>query len=144
MKFPLSALFLAAVCAWPAVAPAQDPVKVENSALSGELLYEILLGEMNLREGQPAAAYSLILDAARKSNDSRLYGQAVEIALKARSGDGALKAARAWTQAFPQDREANSQLLQILLALNQVNESLEPLKQELALCLLYTSPSPRD
>ena len=133
MKFPLSALFLAAVCAWPAVAPAQDPVKVENSALSGELLYEILLGEMNLREGQPAAAYSLILDAARKSNDSRLYGQAVEIALKARSGDGALKAARAWTQAFPQDREANSQLLQILLALNQVNESLEPLKQELAL-----------
>jgi tetratricopeptide (TPR) repeat protein len=133
MKFPLSALFLAAVCAWPAVAPAQDPVKVENSALSGELLYEILLGEMNLREGQPAAAYSLILDAARKSNDSRLYGQAVEIALKARSGDGALKAARAWTQAFPQDREANSQLLQILLALNQVNDSLEPLMQELAL-----------
>ena len=133
MKFPLSALFLAAVCAWPAAASAQDPVKVENSALSGELLYEILLGEMNLREGQPAAAYSLILDAARKSNDARLYGQAVEIALQARSGDGALKAARAWTQAFPDDRQANSQLFQILVAINQVSDSLEPLKRELAL-----------
>jgi predicted Zn-dependent protease len=133
MKFPLSALFLAAVCAWPAAASAQDPVKVENSALSGELLYEILLGEMNLREGQPATAYSLILDAARKSNDARLYGQAVEIALQARSGDGALKAARAWTQSFPDDRQANSQLFQILVAINQVSDSLEPLKRELAL-----------
>ena len=133
MKFPLSALFLAAVCAWPTVALAQDPVNVDNSALSGELLYEILLGEMNLREGQPSAAYSLILDAARKSNDERLYSQAVNIALQARSGDGALKAARAWTQAFPEDRQANSQLLQILVAVNQVNESLEPLKREIAM-----------
>lgn len=133
MKFPLSAMFLAAVCAWPTLVRAQDPVKVENSALSGELLYEILLGEMNLREGQPGAAYSLILDAARKSNDARLYGQAVDIALQARSGDGALKAARAWTQAFPNDRQANSQLFQILTALNQVPESLEPLKRELSL-----------
>ena len=133
MKFPLSALFLAAVCAWPALAAAQDPVKVENSALSGELLYEILLGEMNLREGQPAAAFALILDSARKTNDARLYAQAVEIALQARSGDGALKAARAWTQAYPDDRQANTQLLQILVALNQVADSLEPLKRELAL-----------
>jgi tetratricopeptide (TPR) repeat protein len=133
MKFPLSALLLAAVCAWPSLACAQDPVKVDNSALSGELLYEILLGEMNLHEGQPATAYSLILDAARKSNDARLYSQAVDIALKARSGDGALKAAKIWTQAFPEDRQANSQLFQILVAVNQVADSLEPLKRELAL-----------
>ena len=112
---------------------AQDTEKVENSALSGELLYEILLGEMNLREGEPATAYSLILDAARRSKDARLYGQAVEIALQVRSGDGALKAARAWTKAFPEDRQANSQLLQILIALNQVAESSEPLKKELAI-----------
>ena len=144
MKFPLSAarlwalrlaLITAASCALPALANTQasETDKVENSTMSGELLYEILLGEMNLRQGEPAAGFSLLLDAAKKSNDVALYDRAVEIALQARSGDGALMAARAWSQAWPQDRKANSQMLQILLALNHVAESLEPLKKELTL-----------
>ena len=144
MKFPLSAarlwalrlaLITAASCALsPSVnAQASETDKVENSAMTGELLYEILLGEMNLRQGEPAAGFSLLLDAAKKSNDVVLYDRAVEIALQARSGDGALMAARAWSQAWPQDRKANSQMLQILLALNHVTESLEPLKKELNL-----------
>jgi tetratricopeptide (TPR) repeat protein len=144
MKFPLPAarlwaLRLALLCAATSSLPvtswgqAQEPVQAPNSVLSGELLYEILLGEMNLREGQPVAGFSLLLDAARKSNDVQLYERAVEIALQARSGDGALLAARSWSQAWPQDRKANNQVLQILLALNQLNESIEPLKKELAL-----------
>ena len=144
MKFPLSAarlwalrlaLLTAASCATPVIGYAQtsESDKVENSAMTGELLYEILLGEMNLRQGEPAAGFSLLLDAARKSNDVQLFDRAVEIALQARSGDGALIAARAWTQAWPKDRKANNQLLQILLAVNQVSESLEPLKKEIAL-----------
>ena len=142
MKFPLSAarlwalrlaLIAAASCALPIHANAQGSEKVQNSAMTGELLYEILLGELNLRLGEPAAGFSLLLDAARKSNDVQLYDRAVDIALKARSGDGALMAARAWSQAWPQDRKANSQVFQILVALNQVNESLEPLKKELLL-----------
>jgi predicted Zn-dependent protease len=144
MKFPLSAarlwalrlaLITVASCGLPPSASAQasDTDKVDNSAMTGELLYEILLGEMNFRQGEPAAGFSLLLDAARKSNDVALYDRAVEIALQARSGDGALMAARAWSQAWPQDRKANNQVLQILLAVNQVAESLEPLKKEIAL-----------
>jgi tetratricopeptide (TPR) repeat protein len=144
MKFPLSAarlwalrlaLLTAVSCAVPVISHAQasDADKPDNSAMTGELLYEILLGEMNLRQGEPAAGFSLLLDAAKKSNDVQLFDRAVEIALQARSGDGALLAARAWTQAWPKDRKANNQLLQILLAVNQVSESLEPLKKEIAL-----------
>lgn len=144
MKFPLSAalpwalrlaLIAAASCTVHTSASAQsrETDKVENSAMTGELLYEILLGEMNLRHGEPAAGFSLLLDAARKSNDVALYDRAVEIALQARSGDGALMAARAWSQAWPKDRKANNQVLQILLAINQVAESLEPLKKDIAL-----------
>jgi len=143
MKFPLSAarlwalrlaLLTSATCALPATGNAQvnDAPTVQNSTMTGELLYEILLGELNLRQGESVAGFSLLLDAARKSNDAQLYDRAVEIALQARSGDGALMAARAWSQAWPQDRKANNQVLQILLALNQVPESLEPLKKELA------------
>lgn len=144
MKSPLSAarpwalrlaLITAAFCAAHMSANAQvrETDKVENSAMTGELLYEILLGEMNLRQGEPAAGFSLLLDAARKSNDVALFDRAVEIALQARSGDGALMAARAWSQAWPKDRKANNQVLQILLAVNQVAESLEPLKKDIAL-----------
>ena len=144
MKLPLSAarlwalritLVSAAYCAAPVIGHAQasDADKTENSAMSGELLYEILLGEMNLRHGEPAAGFSLLLDAARKSNDVGLYDHTVEIALQARSGDGALMAARSWSNAWPQDRKANNQVLQILIALNHVAESLEPLKKEIAL-----------
>jgi tetratricopeptide (TPR) repeat protein len=144
MKFPFSAarlwalrlaLLTAASCAVPitSFAQASENEKIENSDMTGELLYEILLGELNLRQGQPVAGFSLLLDAARKSNDVQLFDRAVEIALQARSGDGALLAARSWSQAWPQDRKANNQLLQILLAVNQVAESLEPLKKEIAI-----------
>lgn len=129
------ALLTVASCAVPitSFAQASEIDKVENSTMTGELLYEILLGELNLRQGEPVAGFSLLLDAARKSNDVQLFDRTVEIALQARSGDGALMAARAWSQAWPQDRKANNQVLQILLAVNQVAESLEPLKKEIAL-----------
>ncbi len=145
MKFPLSAARLwamrvvlcASACSvltTTSYAQTESEVeKINNSAMSGELLYEILLGELNLRQGEPAAGFALLLDAARKTNDVQLYARAVDVALQARSGDGALMAARGWTQAAPQDRKANGQLLQILIALNQVTDSLGPLKKELSL-----------
>ncbi|WP_310643831.1 tetratricopeptide repeat protein [Limnohabitans sp.] len=144
MKFPLSAARLwalrVALCAsaYAALATTSqaqttpEVEKINNSAMSGELLYEILLGELNLRQGEPAAGFALLLDAARKTNDVQLYARAVDVALQARSGDGALMAARAWSQAAPQDRKANGHLLQILIALNQVTDSLGPLKKELS------------
>ncbi|PQA82614.1 hypothetical protein C5F52_13545 [Limnohabitans sp. TS-CS-82] len=144
MKFPLSAarlwamrvvLYAGACTVWATASQAQTEPEVEkinNSPMSGELLYEILLGELNLRQGEPAAGFALLLDAARKTNDVQLYARAVDVALQARSGDGALMAARSWTQAAPQDRKANGHLLQILIALNQVTDSLGPLKKELS------------
>ena len=103
-----------------------------SSALDGELFYEILLGELNARDGETGAAYALLLDAARKSNDSRLFQRAVDVALQARSGESALAAARAWRQALPASREANRYVLQILIGLNRIGETLEPLKREVA------------
>jgi tetratricopeptide (TPR) repeat protein len=105
---------------------------IANSGMNGEMLYEILVGELNIQQGQPLVGFSLLLDAARKSNDSLLFARAVEIALKERSGDGALMAVRSWSQALPKDRLANLNLLQILIALNKTNETLDPLKKEIA------------
>lgn len=104
-----------------------------RSALNSELFYEILLGEIKTREGDPGGGYSLVLDAARRTRDARLYQRATDIALRARAGESALLSARAWKQAHPGSRQANEYVLQILVGMNQISETLEPLKQEVAL-----------
>ncbi len=102
-----------------------------NSAMGAELFYELLLGELSVQANEPGAGFSLILNVARKNNDAQLYQRAVELALQSRSGEAALQAARAWHQAQPASRPANRALLQILLALNRLSDTLEPLKTEL-------------
>lgn len=109
------------------------PPAPENSAINGELFYILLLGELNSAGGEPGIAYQLYLEGARKANDASLYQRSIEIALQSRSGDAALQAARAWSRAMPDSREANRYVLQILLALNRVADTAEPLKIELNL-----------
>jgi tetratricopeptide (TPR) repeat protein len=125
----------AAVCVWgvsaqstpnqaaPAAAATPGAGEVVNSALNAPLFYQLLLGELNVRGGEPGTGYSFILDAARKQRDPLLYRRAVEVALQARSGEAALAAARAWTQELPGSAEARRFELQILLALNRVGET---------------------
>ncbi len=106
---------------------------VNNSPLTAELMFQILLGELNTYQGEPGVGYSLLLDAARRTGDARLFQRAVDIALQSRSGDAALEAANAWRQAHPQSREANRHVLQILLALNRVADTLIPLRTDINL-----------
>ena len=110
---------------------AQEEPAPPQSALDGELLYQLLIGEITTRDGEPSAGYALMLDAARKTNDAQLYQRATDIALQSRSGDAALQAAQAWRQAQPNSREASRYVLQILIALNRVSATLEPLKSEI-------------
>lgn len=120
-----------------ASAPEAAPV---NSDLSAELLYELLLAELSYGNQDPGTAFSLLLDSARKTGDARLYQRAVEIALQARAGDSALQAARAWRQAQPNSPQANRYVLQILIALNRLEEAVAPLKREVALADAATRP----
>ncbi len=98
------------------------------SALSGELFYQLLIGELTVQGGDPGAGFALILDAARKTNDAQLYQRATEIALQSRSGDAALQAAQAWKQAQPLSRDPNRYVLQILISLNRISDTVGPLK----------------
>jgi tetratricopeptide (TPR) repeat protein len=109
---------------------------INNSALDAELFYQLLIGELNAISslgGSSGAAYSVMLDAARKTNDAALYERAVQMAIQGRAGEPALQAARAWKQAQPQSREANLQVLQVLLALNRVSDTNEPLRTQISL-----------
>lgn len=114
----------------PAVAKDNEPP--DQSALTAPLFYEVLVGELTARGGDTGDGYALMLDAARKTNDGRLFQRTVEIALQSRAGEAALAAARAWKQALPESREARRFELQILIALNRIGETAEPLRAELA------------
>lgn len=129
-RLPVLALLLSALCASAQTTSPPAPA-AQSSALDAALFYQLLLGELNATGEDPGAAFSLILDAARKTTDPRLYQRAVDLALQARSGDSALQAARAWRQALPLSREANRYVLQILIGLNRLAETAEPLKREI-------------
>ncbi|MFT3718025.1 tetratricopeptide repeat protein [Pseudorhodoferax sp.] len=120
----------------PAAGPATDTPAPDTppaqSALTSELFYELLLGELSVTTGDRAAGYALILDSAIKAKDPQLFQRAIAIALQSRSPDAALRAARAWRDALPDSREANRFLLQVLVAANRLQDSIEPLRSEIA------------
>ncbi len=106
---------------------------IENSKLSAEWMLLILLGEMQVTQGNPGAGYSMIFEAARKSGDEAVYKRSVEVALAARSGPSALESAKAWKKAHPKSHEANSYVLQIQIALNQLTDSVTTLRSSISL-----------
>ena len=112
-------------------ATAAEPTP-QPSALTADLFYEILMGELTTRSGDPGSGYALVLDAARRLRGGKLFQRAVEIALQSRSGDAALAAARAWQETLHTSRDARRIELQILIALNRISETTDLLRAEVA------------
>ncbi|HEV7574462.1 MAG TPA: tetratricopeptide repeat protein [Caldimonas sp.] len=111
--------------------------KVENSGLDAPLFYQLLLGEIQLRDGQVGTAFQIMLDAAKRGKDEQLFRRATEIALQARAGDQALAAVVAWRQALPDSADALRYQIQILVAINRIADVEEPLT-----ALLRQAPRP--
>jgi len=102
--------------------------KVDNSNIDAPLFYQLLIGEMQLREGEAGAAFQVILDAARRTKDEQLFRRATDIALQSRAGDQALVSAKAWRQTLPESLDALRYQVQLLVALNRPQETFEPLQ----------------
>jgi hypothetical protein len=111
---------------------ASDAPTEPQSALTAELFYQLLLGELNAIGGEPGVGFSIILDAARKTGDARLFKRATELAIQSRAGPAALEATRAWRHAFPQSAQAGQYELQVLIVLGRVAETEEPARHFLA------------
>ena len=106
---------------------------VENSPLDAALFYQLLIGEIELRDNEPGAAYSVMLAAAKKSKNEQVFRRATEVALQARAGDLALRAAQDWKATLPQSLEASRYVVQLLVALNRSSETAEPLRSMIEL-----------
>ncbi|MBV8603538.1 MAG: tetratricopeptide repeat protein [Pelomonas sp.] len=106
---------------------------VDNSSLDAQMFFQLLYGELELGGGNAGAAYQVLLDAARRTKDERLFEQVVEIALKAHAGDQALAAARDWRDAHPDSVKANQSVVRLMAALDKIDGIVEPLRSLLAL-----------
>ena len=121
--FRLAVLSSLAVGAWAQSSSPKAASTPKSSALDAALFYQILLGELNTRQGSPGSGFSIMLDAARKTRDPALFQRSVDMALQARSGEAALQAAQSWKKEIPTATEASRYVLQILLALNRIEEA---------------------
>jgi len=117
-------------------ANAQAP---ERSALNASIFYQVVLAELSFNNGDVGAAYGWMLNAARESSEGQLFQRAVDMALSGRDGTAAVGAAKAWQQALPQSKEADRYLLQLLIGLNRLPETLVPLQRSVA----RTAPAER-
>ena len=123
----------------PPAAKAPPPAPTQPSAMTAQLFYEVLLAELSAR-GDPSESFALLLDAARRSGDERLFQRAAEAAVQGRSPEAALAAARAWKKAIPESRDARRLELQVLIALGRLSETVEPLRAELAVTPVIERP----
>ena len=94
--------------------------------LDATLFYETCWAKSSPARATRHRAMRWCWEAARRSNDEQLFQRATDIALQARAGDQALAAAQAWKQATPQSTDANRYVLQILIALNRVDDIPTP------------------
>jgi tetratricopeptide (TPR) repeat protein len=111
---------------------AQAQALAPPSSLDGPLFYQLLLGELDLRNGDAGTAYARFLDVAQRTRDEALFRRTVEVALQARAGDQALAAARAWRIALPNSLDALRFELQILGALNRPAAMADPMRALIA------------
>jgi tetratricopeptide (TPR) repeat protein len=111
---------------------------VQNSAMDAPLFYQLLIGELELNNGQPGVAFQVLLDAAGRTGDEELFKRVVQIALQARAGDDALRAARSWASTVPKSADAHQTVVQLLALLNRPAEIAQPLAT-----LLRVAPAPQ-
>src|SRR5258706_693600 len=77
-----------------ASAPPTPLASLPLQDLSGQMLYDFLLGEIAAQRGSPALGAQTFLELARRSRDPRVARRAVEVANFARMPAVALEAAR--------------------------------------------------
>lgn len=107
----------------PAAGPADDA-----AALNGDLLFDILLGEVAGQREQLDVSVSHYLRAAETSDDPRIAERALRIALFAKQEDAAITAARRWVELDPQRLEARQSLAVLALHARVADEAYEQME----------------
>lgn len=103
-------------------APSED-ANLPKVKLTGQLLYNVLLGEIAAGQGDMKAAASSLLKAARESRDYRLAERATRVAMDARQYDIAQDAASLWSELQPDDEQPRESLALVLVEQGRIDQA---------------------
>ncbi|MEK6245014.1 MAG: tetratricopeptide repeat protein [Pseudomonadota bacterium] len=107
-------------------AAAAAPIPAANlplQDLTGQTLYDFLLGEIAAQRGSPGLAAQTFLDLAKRTRDPRIARRAVEVANFARMPDLALESARLWHETEPASAQALQAVTVLLVGAKRVDEA---------------------
>jgi len=127
--------------ATPVVAPAAGaPASaVPAQRLSGEMVYDILLGEIAGQRGAMDVSVARYLQAASQAQDPRVAERAVQIASFAKQYDLAIGAARRWVELDGANMEARKALTALALQQGDLDEVITQMDY-----MLNNSDDPED
>ncbi len=106
-----------------APATASETEELPNVALTDDLMYDILLGEIALQRGHYGKAAVAMARAALSSRDHRVAERASLIALRAKDYDRALDAAELWAELQPGSTQPLQTIAAILTAQGRLDEA---------------------
>ncbi|SDG54586.1 tetratricopeptide repeat protein [Propionivibrio dicarboxylicus] len=96
-----------------------EPGATDASPSIGQVVFQVLLGEIALRRGEAPLAATAYADLALKTQDPKLLERTVEIAGFTRRFDLALQAAQRWVEVEPDSKQAPLMLASVMIMSNQ-------------------------
>ena len=132
LKTAISASLAALIMSSAGCAATPEATYQAKPGETAQAFYQGVLAELSSLAEDYVQAHALMLNLARMTNDPQAYERATEFALRSRDGDTALMTARAWLKAFPGSHEAARYVIQILVGLNRLDDTIEPLRADLA------------
>ena len=100
-----------------------------SHALTPDVLYKLLVGELASHLGDLTLSLENYLEAARETRDAGVAARAVKIAVMAQDNERALEAGRLWYQFDPSSVEARQVLASLLLRTGDIDAAVERLDE---------------
>ena len=94
-----------------------------NVALTSELLYKLMLAEIDFKRGNWQGPYMVMMSAAQLTRDPRLAQRATEMALASHEGEPTIAAVRLWRELAPGSDEATQYYLGVVVLSDDLTDA---------------------
>ena len=111
---------------------AEKPLDLPQLELTGQMLYEFLLGEVASQRGIPEIAAQVYMRLADSTRDPRVASRAAQLAYDAHDMDRAVEAFKLWLELEPTSLQAKQMLSMMLISGGKLNEARPYLAEMLA------------
>ncbi len=111
---------------------AEQQLNLPKLELTGDMLYEFLLGDMASQRGNPELAAQVYLDLANDTKDPRIARRAAQLAFDAHQMDKSVEALNLWLKLEPSSHQAKQLLSTVLLSGGRLDEARPYLVEMLA------------